>query len=120
MDESRTARLRELLRQLGQAVHSSVAGSDEVRSCLEDLHGDGWHAVMLLETSLACEEDGSVRVDRGTLRLHIDADNPNPQYRIDVDDARWLSSLGIASGRHRSPGATVPRTRAKRDIDGER
>ncbi len=51
MDESRTARLRELLRRLGQAVHSSVAGSDEVRSCLEDLHGDGWHAVMLLETS---------------------------------------------------------------------
>ncbi len=119
MDESRTTRLRELLRRLGQAVHSSVSRSEEVRSCLDDLHGDGWNAVMLLETSMACDDNGSIEVDSGKLRLHVDAGNPNPEYRIDVNDARFLSSLGIASGRHRSHGAAVPRARVERDADSE-
>ena len=119
MDESRTTRLRELLQRLGQAVHSSVASSEDVRSCLEDLHGEGWQAVMFLETSLACDENGVVQPNRGTLRLHVDTDNSNSDYRIDVSDARFLSSLGIASGRYRSPGSTVPRAKVERDTDSE-
>ena len=119
MDESRTTRLRELLRRLGQAVHSTVATSEEVRSCLEELHGEGWSAVMFLETSLACDENGVTKPNGGTLRLHVDTDNRNPAYRIDVSDAQFLSSLGIASGRYRSPGTTVPRARVERDTDSD-
>ena len=119
MDESRTTRLRELLRRLGQAVHSTVTTSEEVRSCLEELHGEGWPAVMFLETSLACDENGVVQANGGTLRFHIDADSSRPAYRIDVSDAEFLSSLGIASGRYRSPGTTVPRAGIERDTEGE-
>ncbi len=36
-----------------------------------ELHEDGWQAVMMLETSLVCGEDGSVEVGRGTMRLHV-------------------------------------------------
>ena len=63
MEESRTQRLQELLRRLGKAVHGSVVRSEEVRTCLDELHDEGWRAVMLLETSLACGESGSVEVD---------------------------------------------------------
>ncbi len=48
MEESWTKRLQELLKRLGQAVHGSVVQSQEVRDCLEELHEDGWRAVMLL------------------------------------------------------------------------
>jgi len=110
MEESRTLKLQQLLRRLGKAVHASVVRSDEVRACLEKLHEDGWRAVMLLETSLACGEDGSIEVERGTLRLHVDTERrSDPEYRIDTFDAHFLSSLGISAGRHRSRSNNLPR-----------
>ena len=112
MDESRTRKLHQLLRRLGKAVHGSVVRSDEVRACLSELHGDGWRAVMLVETSLACDENG-------TLRLHIDTDRDTLDYRIGVDDAALLSSLGITPGRHRSNGVVTPRARAEHDFEGD-
>ncbi len=120
MDEERTERLQELLRKLGKAVHASVIRSDDVRSCLEELHEDGWQAVMMLEASLACGEDGSMEVDRGTLRLHVSSDVMDPEYRMDVADAQYLASLGISPGRHRSNGHKTPRRQLERDGENER
>jgi hypothetical protein len=108
MEESRTQRLHELLRRLGKALHATVVRSDEVRDCLQELHEDGWQAVMMLETSVACGEDGSLEVGQGTMRLHIEENATPPEYRIGVDDARFLSSIGISAGRHRSPVRFLP------------
>lgn len=108
MEESRTQRLHELLRRLGKALHATVGRSDEVRDCLQELHEDGWQAVMMLETSIACGEDGSLEVGQGTMRLHIEENATAPEYRIGVDDARFLSSIGISAGRHRSPVRFLP------------
>jgi hypothetical protein len=117
MEESRTQRLHELLRRLGKALHGSVVRSDEVRGCLEDLHADGWNAVMLLETSLVCGDDGSVDVDRATMRLHVDGERVAAEYRIGVDDAHFLSSIGIAAGRHRSAKRRTPRPTPEQEND---
>lgn len=119
MDESRTRKLHELLRRLGKVVHASVVRSDEVRACLSELHDDGWRAVMLVETSLVCDETGAIDSESGTMRLHIDTENKDATYRIGVDDARLLSSLGIAPGRHRANSKPVPKARAEHDLDGE-
>jgi hypothetical protein len=115
MEESRTQRLQELLRRLGKALHATVVRSDEVRECLEELHDEGWQAVMMLETSLACGEDGSVEVGRGTMRLHVGESSSTPEYRIGVDDARFLSSIGISIGRHRSPSKRFSRPQSEPD-----
>ena len=119
MDESRTKKLHEMLRRLGKAVHGSVARSGEVRACLSDLHEDGWRAVMLVETSLACEKNGTVEVEAGTMRLHSDSDRESPEYRLGVSDVSCLSSLGIAPGKHRANGTVKPRARAEHDRDGD-
>lgn len=110
MEESRTERLQQLLRKLGKAVHASVVSSDEVRSCLEELHRDGWQAVMMLEASLACGDEGTIEAETAKLRLHVNdpSDGNDPAYRIDVADARLLASLGIAPGRHRTSAPSVP------------
>jgi len=117
MEESRTQRLHELLRRLGKALHATVVRSDEVRECLEELHEDGWQAVMMLETSLVCGEDGSVEVGRGTMRLHVNEDTSTREYRIGVEDARFLSSIGISIGRHRSPAKSLPPPPSQPDSD---
>jgi hypothetical protein len=117
MEESRTERLQHLLRKLGKAVHGSVVRSDEVRSCLEELHRDGWHAVMMLEANVACASDGGVEAETAKLRLHVDGgvDGAEATYQIDVADARWLAALGIAPGRHRSRGPTAPQRKTGQD-----
>lgn len=119
MEESRTRRLQRLLRRLGQAVHASVVRSDEVRGCLEELHDDGWRAVMLVEASVACDEHGEVERDKGSLRLHVEGKRTAPAYRMDVDDAKILSSLGIAPGRHRANGTALSREPAERETDSD-
>jgi hypothetical protein len=117
MEESRTQRLHELLRKLGKALHATVVRSDEVRECLEELHEDGWQAVMMLETSMVCGADGAVDVGRGTMRLHVGDTTAPTEYRIGVDDARFLSSIGISIGRHRSPSKRLPRPQSEPDND---
>jgi hypothetical protein len=115
MEDSRKQKLHELLRRLGKALHTTVVRSDEVRACLDELHDDGWRAVMLLETSLACTEDGTLQVERGHLRLHVDTETDAVDYLIDADDARLLESLGISVSRHRSRNTGVRRPQADRD-----
>jgi hypothetical protein len=119
MDEAKTTRLHQLLRRLGQAVHGSVVHSDDVKECLQELHESGWRAVMLVETSVACDEHGAVEPTTGTLRLHVDETADEAKYRIGVNDARLLSSLGIAPGRHRAHGAGSRRAPAEKEADGD-
>jgi len=106
------------MRRLAKAIHSTVVRSEEIRACLDELREEGWRAVMLVETSLACGENGSVEVEKGVLRMHVDTTDPAvPEYRLGVADVRFLSELGIAAGRHRSPSKAVPHPRAERDSE---
>jgi hypothetical protein len=117
MEGSRTQRLQQLLKRLGQAVHGSVVRSKEVRACLDELHEDGWTAVMLLEASLACRETGALEVENGAIHIHVDPAEASSAYRIDSGDANLLSSLGISPSRHRSQGAA---SRPKADDEPDR
>jgi hypothetical protein len=102
MEESRTQRLQQLLKRLGQAVHGSVVQSREVRACLDELHDDGWRAVLLLEASLVCRDNGVLDVEDGSIHIHVDPSDVTADYRMDASDARLLSSLGISPSRHRT------------------
>ena len=59
MEERRSRKLQDILRRLGRAVHGSVVNSDEVQMCLRELHENRWDAVMLLEASVACKDEGT-------------------------------------------------------------
>jgi len=102
MEESRTQRLQQLLKRLGQAVHGSVVQSKEVRDCLDELHDRGWRAIMMLEASMVCRDGGVFEADDGSIHIHVDPSDATADYRIDAHDARLLSSLGISPSRHRS------------------
>jgi hypothetical protein len=102
LEESRTKRLHQLLKRLGQAVHGSVVQSEEVRECLEELHEDGWKAVMLLESSLVCRDGGGLTSKEARLHIHVDPTEEDAPYRLDAEDARFLMSLGISPTRHRA------------------
>jgi hypothetical protein len=98
MEESGTRQLQELLKRLGRAVHGAVVNSAEVRECLRQLQECGWNAVMLLEASVACREDGP-QPSPATLRIHVEPNDKRVEYRIDAADADFLRSIGISPSR---------------------
>lgn len=105
--ESRTKKLHQLLKRLGAAVHGSIVNSEEVASCLRELKDGGWDAVMLMEASLVCRDEGGTPVEGTSLHIHVDPASEKVSYRITAVDARLLHSLGISPTRHRSlPSST--------------
>jgi hypothetical protein len=53
------------------------------------------------------------------MRLHVGEDSATPEYRIGVDDARFLSSIGISFGRHRSPSKPLQRPQSEPDSESK-
>ena len=104
--ESRTKKLQLLLKKLGKAVHASIVNADEVGACLRELKAHGWDAVMIMEASLVCREDGASMIEDSSMHIHIDPMIHEVRYRIDSSDARLLASLGISPSRHRSARTT--------------
>jgi hypothetical protein len=102
MEDSRTRKLHQLLKKLGQAVHGNVVNSDEVQACLRDLHAGGWDALMLLQASLVCRDSGQVQLEDSSMHLHVAPAAPRVEYTINKADAAFLASLGISPTRHRS------------------
>ena len=96
------------------ALQGSVVRSEEVRECLEELHEDGWRAVMLLESSLVCRDGGVLEAEEATVHIHVDPTDADVSYRLDADDAKLLGSLGISPTRHRSR-----RSRPRQEADDE-
>jgi hypothetical protein len=100
-----TSQLQELLRRLGEAAHGSVRDSAEVRACLAHLRQRGFDATLLLEVSLSGPADDGSISDETTVHLRLRPAGDQPVYRIDLDDARFLTEVGISPSRHRSPVA---------------
>ena len=100
--ESRTKKLQLLLKKLGKAVHASIVNAEEVDQCLRELKAHGWDAVMIMEASLVCREDGTSTIGDSSMHIHIDPAPGEVRYRIDSSDARLLASLGISPSRYRS------------------
>ena len=102
MSESRTEWLHQLMKRLGKAVHGGVVDSDEVQECLRELREAGWDAVMLLEASVVFREDGQPVSEDASLHIHAGPRPRPPVYRLSLEDAAFLASLGISPSRHRS------------------
>ncbi len=112
--ESRTKKLQQLLKKLGKAVHASIVNADEVSACLRELKAHGWDAVMIMEASLVCREDGGRAVEDSSMHIHIDPATDEVRYRINSGDARLLASLGISPTRHRSSGSSRSAARQRK------
>ena len=108
MEKRRSQKLQSILKRLGKAVHGPVVNSDELQDCLRELHENHWDAVMLLEASVACSEDEAARKSGASIHIHTRTEPARISYRINLQDAAFLSSVGISPSKHRSP-ATASR-----------
>ena len=54
-----TSRLRELIQQLGEAIHESVIESDQIAGVVQDIRKQGFDVLLMLEATIGLNEVGA-------------------------------------------------------------
>lgn len=54
-----TSRLRELIQQLGEAIHESVVESEQIAGVVQDIRKHGFDVLLMLEATIGLNEVGA-------------------------------------------------------------
>jgi hypothetical protein len=110
--------LRQMLKELGQAINESISGSGRVHDSIQRIRDEGYNLYMVLDAKVGVnrhESRGGRRRSGGASR-HADTQNDalieeRAAFRINVKDLRLLKSLGIDPTRKVRSIRPAPRRR---------
>ena len=83
-----TSRLRELIQQLGEAIHESVIESEQIAGVVQDIRKHGFDVLLMLEATIGLNE---VTKDAEAGEGDVEGETPFSQ-----NDREWLRSLRIS------------------------
>ena len=89
--------LREMLKELGQAINESISGSGRVHDSIQRIRDEGYNLYMVLDAKVGVNR----REGRGGSKSRAGSRGPAPAteeraaFRINVKDLRFLKSVGI-------------------------
>lgn len=87
-----TSRLRELIQQLGEAIHESVIESEQIAGVVQDIRKHGFDVLLMLEATIGLNEVSARNPDAGEGEAEAGAE-PGSFTRQDKD---FLRSLRIS------------------------
>ena len=100
--------LREMLKELGQAINESISGSDRVHDSLQKIRDEGYNLYMVLDAKVGVNRreraTRAPKTSRRSLALVRDRDDRDEReesaeeraaFRINLKDLRFLRSVGI-------------------------
>lgn len=96
-----TSRLRELIQQLGEAIHESVIESEQIAGVVQDIRKHGFDVLLMLEATIGLNE-----VNAGSEDAEASADGSESGGEFTPNDLHFLRSLRIS-------------VEGEDDIDGE-
>lgn len=85
------SRLRELIQQLGEAIHESVIESEQIAGVVQDIRKHGFDVLLMLEATIGLNEVSSKESDAED--AEGEAEEAAPFSQTDRD---WLRSLRIS------------------------
>ena len=85
-----TSRLRELIQQLGEAIHESVIESEQIAGVVQDIRKHGFDVLLMLEATIGLNEVSSKETDGEETE---EGEGAAPFTQNDRD---WLRSLRIS------------------------
>lgn len=87
--------LREMLKELGQAINESISGSGRVHDSIQRIREEGYNLYMVLDAKVGVNrrESGKGRSDDEPEELETVGNRAT--FRINVKDLRFLRSVGI-------------------------
>jgi hypothetical protein len=95
--------LREMLKELGQAINESISGSGRVHESIQRIRDEGYNLYMVLDAKVGVNKresrSGRRRLPAGAASRSKARDEKNVEeraaFRINVKDLRILKELGI-------------------------
>ena len=93
--------LREMLKELGQAINESISGSGRVHDSIQRIRDEGYNLYMVLDAKVGVNKrEGKSRSRRGAVASaesdeDVSATAERAAFRINLKDLRFLKSLGI-------------------------
>lgn len=87
-------RLRNLIQQLGEAIHESVSDSEQISDVVEDIRREGFDVLLMLEATIGLNEvEVEPSANKGSKRpkKHTGADK-----HFSAQDVHFLRSLRIS------------------------
>ena len=105
--------LREMLKELGQAINESISGSDRVHDSIRKIRHEGYNLYMVLDAKVGVNR----RPARGGKKRSAGAEPDiesietadRAAFRINIKDLRFLKSVGIDPTRKVRQRATLAR-----------
>lgn len=85
-----TSRLRELIQQLGEAIHESVIESEQIAGVVQDIRKHGFDVLLMLEATIGLNEVSAKEADAE------DAEEAEGEGEFTQNDRDWLRSLRIS------------------------
>jgi hypothetical protein len=87
-----TSRLRELIQQLGEAIHESVIESEQIAGVVQDIRRHGFDVLLMLEATIGLNEVTSKENDEADATAEPGSED-GPFTKNDVN---FLKSLRIS------------------------
>jgi hypothetical protein len=101
-----TTRLRELIQQLGEAIHESVIESEQIAGVVQDIRQHGFDVLLMLEATIGLNdvaakevreaEDGAEQAGNDAFQLKKNALQRKYGSAFTQNDLSFLRSLRIA------------------------
>ena len=89
-----TSRLRELIQQLGEAIHESVIESEQIAGVVQDIRQHGFDVLLMLEATIGLNELNSKEPD-GALSADEEGEGAD-RTSFTSNDLSFLKSLRIS------------------------
>ncbi len=111
--------LREMLKELGQAINESISGSGRVHESIQRIRDEGYNLYMVLDAKVGVNkrEGKSSRSRRAVVNAVEPDEAQTPAsraaFRINLKDLRLLKALGIDPTRKVRVRKTAARKVAK-------
>jgi hypothetical protein len=87
-----TSRLRELIQQLGEAIHESVIESEQIAGVVQDIRRQGFDVLLMLEATIGLNEVAAKRAEAAEGQ----ADAGGEAAPFTQNDLSFLRSLRIS------------------------
>ena len=90
-------RLKQLIKELGDAINESISSSEAVNAQIQKMRDEGYDLYVFLDATIGVGRDGeaetvtqgqTVAKSQGNLSAEV-------QFRINLNDLRFLRSVGI-------------------------
>ena len=88
-------KIKQLLKELGNAINESISGSEEVNEHIQRIRDEGYDLYVVLDATIGLNRQDETPEETTESTAVVAKSTKEVQFRIDVKDLSMLRSLGI-------------------------